>query len=222
MSVSQTVYVRRDQLPNREGWMRGIAKHDFPLELDAEFDPTRATGTVPCQYAGAAAGFEYEIAPAAVDDDALRKRIGARDTAVSFITHARMADLTAATIAAAVLATIADGVMWVDAASEVCESPLDMARDFAGRRDEEPAAPPAEPTSQAVDLPTKVVFRGTALATLATLEDPPRRFTVKVPVGDGDVRILAVWQHPVGSATVHRLRAGDATFELDPRGVPLS
>ena len=220
MSVSHTVYVRREQVPTREAWMRGIAQHSFPLELDAGFDPAHAAGKVPCQYAGAPAGFEYAIAPAVVADAALRTRVGARDTMVSFVTHARMADLSAATIAAAVLATIADGVMWVDTTGEVCESPLEMASDFAGEREIAPEPPPAAPTSVAVDLATRVVFRGKALTTVETVEDPPRRFTVKVAVGDGDVRIVAVWQHPVGSATVHRLRAGDTTFELDPRGAP--
>jgi hypothetical protein len=223
MSVTQTVFLVRAKLPTREAWAIALKEHGFALEIDPAFDPAGSEGYVPCSHAGEDAGFEYAVAAADAYLEEqklpqLRTKLNGRDTAVSFVTHSRLADLKAAMIAAGVLGTIADGLLWSDEAGELIEEPLALARVIVAETDA-PVAPPAEPRSIKVELATRVVFRGNALTTLQTLEATPRRFTVKVGIGDAaEVHILALWEHPVGAATVHLLRAGDKTFELDPKG----
>jgi hypothetical protein len=220
MSVTQTVFLSRAKLPTREAWSLAVKEHGFALELDPAFDPASSEGYVPC--AGEEAGFEYAIAAADAylaeqELGKLRDQLNGRDIAVSFVTHSRLADLKAAMIAASVLATIADGLFWSDEAGELVDEPLALAR-VVGAETDAPSTPKTEPRSIPVELATRVVFRGNALTTLQTLEATPRRFTVKVGVGDAEVQILALWEHPVGAATVHLLRVGDKRFELDPKG----
>ncbi len=205
-----------------------VKQHAFALELDVSFDPASHQGYVPCSYRGGEAGFEYLTATVAeylAEQDRpqlaeLRGALGDRDLAVSFLTRSRLADLKAATIAGAALATIADGLFWSDEADVLCGEPLALARDPEAVPQPPPPAAPGEPESVAVDLATRVVFRGDALTMLASVEETPRRFTVKVAVGEVEPRILALWTHAIGAPTVHRLRIGDDVHELDPKGLP--
>ena len=224
VSVTQTVFLVRANLPTRDAWVRAIKHDGFTLELASSFDPATADGYVPCTHVAAEAGFEYLMATAddyLVEQDLtkVREHLDGRDTAISFVTRSSAADLNAATIAAAVLATVADGLFWSDEAGEFLDDPLALARDLDVER--VPAAtPPAAPRSVATDLATRIVFRGKAMTTLETIEAVPRRFTVKVGLTGSEARILAVWEHPVGSPTVHRVRMGNSMCELDPKGAP--
>jgi len=101
------------------------------------------------------------------------------------------------------------------------DSPLAYARDL----DAEPARVEvvpvaAAPSSIAIDLGARIVFRGQAISTLETLELVPRRFTVKLGAHDGEARILGLWEHANGRPSIHRLRIGDRIHELDPEGNP--
>ncbi|MDB4956222.1 MAG: hypothetical protein JWO36_3791 [Myxococcales bacterium] len=222
MSVSQTVFLARSKLPTREAWLQAIRAHGFELTFDASFDPATDDGHLPCVYRGAEAGFEYFTGDANAylleqELGELREQLGGRDFAVSFVTRSRMEDLKAASIAGAVLVVIADGLLWSDEAGEFIDAPLQHAHDLEPVfLETAPAAP--QVTSAAVDLAARIVFRGQALTTLETLEAVPRRFTAKVAAGAGEVRILALWQQAVGKPTIHRLRIGAATHELDPKG----
>jgi hypothetical protein len=225
MSVAQTVFLSRTKLPTREGWARALKEHGFRLELDESFDPSNHQGYLPCAYAGEKAGFECLISTTKdhlVEQDlrSLGKKLRGRDTAVSFVTRSSLADLKAATIAASVLAAISDGLLWSDEAGEFVDEPLAHARDTEAEVELPPPPPPTEPRSIEAELATRIVFRGRALTTLESIESTPRRFTVKVAVGNVDARILALWEHPVGAPTVHRLRIGDTIHELDPKGTP--
>ncbi len=135
MSVAQTVFLDRARLPTREAWMRALEQHGFGVELDAGFEPSTDEGYIPCVYRGGEAGFEYLVGAATdylaeQDLPALRDELGARDLAVSFLTHGRMADLQTATLAAAALAALSDGLLWSDEAGEMVDAPLAYAREI--------------------------------------------------------------------------------------------
>jgi hypothetical protein len=196
------------------------------LVLDPEFDPARNHGYVPCTLAGADAGFEYvvqDIESYVAEQDCAdrRARIGKRDTAVSFVTRSRFEDLEAAMAAGAVLATTSGGLMWSDEAGDFIDDPVEAARDLSNPEPPQPPPPPIEPHTIAADLAARCVFRGQAMTILETNEATPQRFTIKVAVGEPEVRIVALWKHPIGRPTVHRLRVSDTLHELDSKGVPV-
>ena len=223
MSVSHTVFLMRAKLPTRDAWQRALSREGFELVLDPELDPAHDDGYVPCKLAGADAGFEYfvqSVESYLADHDGAERRVrlGGGDIAISFVTHSRVADLHAAMAACAVLATLSGGLVWSDDAGDFIHNPLRAARDIAAEETGRPPPEPAQPHSIATDVAARCVFRGTATTILETLEPTPRRFTVKVGVREPEVRIMAMWQHPVGSSTIHRLRAGDTVHEIDPKG----
>ncbi len=225
MSVTETVFLLRAKLPTRDEWQRALTQHGFFLVFDPEFDPARDDGYVPCTLADADAGFEYfvqEIETYIAEQDCpdRRAQLGTCDTAVSFVTRSRFEDLQAAMAAAAVLATTTGGLMWSDEAGDFMDNLLEAARDFCKAEPPRPPPPPAEPQTIAADLAARCVFRGQAMTILETNEATPQRFTIKLAVGEPEARILALWKHPVGSPTVHRLRVGGTLHEFDSKGVP--
>lgn len=227
MSVTETVFLVRAQLPTRDEWQRALTQHGFSLVLDRQFDPARREGYVPCTLAGRDAGFEYvlqdiETYVAEQDFADHRAQLGKRDIAVSFVTRSRFEHLQAAMAAAAVLATIADGLMWSDEAGDFMDNVLEAARDLAKEEPPRPPSPTIAPHPIAADLSARCVFRGQTTTTLETNEATPRRFTIRLAVSEPEVRIVALWQHPVGTPTVHRLRVGGIVYELDPKGMPAS
>ncbi len=144
MSVTQTVFVLRAELPTREAWQRALAQHGFALVFDPEFDPSRDDGYVPCTLAGADAGFEYTIQDIATyvaeQDCPDRAQPRTSDTAVSFATSSRIEDLQAAMAAAAVLATISGGRVWSDEAGDYVDDALEAARELGTAEPPRPIA----------------------------------------------------------------------------------
>ena len=223
------------ELPTAKAWAAANRTQGFPLELPINIDLEKHAGRLPCRYGGEPAAFELVVQRGAAYLDAQRiaadddRRTACTDDtiAVSFITSARdeMRDIVSAEIAAAVLATLASGKVWTDEAARLltASEALEVARARAGvvAVPDDTAtteAPPA--TSIPVAIPARVVFKGERTLLLASLEDKPRRFTVRVtadPSGK-DLEIVALWEHAVGAATVHKLRIGDTVYELDPKG----
>jgi hypothetical protein len=237
MSVSSTTFIAARDLPTAKSWAAAIRSHGFALELPINIDIAQHTGWLPCRYAGEPAGFELSVQRAAeyleeqhVAADDPRQSVCRDDAlALSFVTHSAMRDLVCAEIAGAVLARLAHGKVWSDEAGELMTAAeaLEVAHARAGVvtvPDGDAAAPAApEASSVATTLATRVVFRGERTLLLASLEDKPRRFTVRCtadPTGK-DVEIVALWEHAVGAATVHKLRVGDELYELDAKGEPM-
>jgi len=234
MSVSSTVFLAARHMPDARAWAAAIRKEGFALELPVNIDLRTHSDWLPCRYAGEPSGFElivqqpdaYLTGQEVSTDDVRRGVCGDDALAITFVTKGSMRDLASAEIAAAVLATLARGKVWSDEAGELFSAAeaMEVARARAGIvdvPDDSPKQPEAK--SVAVTLPVKVVFKGEHTLLLASVEDKPRRFTVKVtadPAGK-ELAIVALWEHPVGAATVHELRVGDELFELDPKGEPV-
>lgn len=232
-----TVFLSR--LPTTKAWAAAIRKEGFALELPINVELAGHAGRLPCRYGGEPAGFELAIRTGAAyldeqrlgPDDDRRAACAGDALAATFTTSARdeMRDIVSADIAAAVLASLANGKLWSDDAARLLSAneALEVARARAGvvavpaADADEPAGPPA--TSVPAALPVRVVFKGEHTLLLASFEDKPRRFTVRVtadPTGK-DLAIVALWEHAVGAATVHKLRVGDEVFELDAKGEPM-
>jgi len=230
-----TVFLSK--LPTTKAWAAAIRKEGFALELPINVELAGHAGRLPCRYGGEPASFELTIRKGVAyldeqrlgpDDDRRAACAGDDALAATFTTSARddMRDIVSADIAAAMLATLGHGKLWSDDAARLltASEALEVARARAGvvavptGEGDEPAAPPA--TSVAIELPVRVVFKGEHTLLLASLEDKPRRFTVRVtadPAGK-ELAIVALWEHAVGAATVHKLRVGDEVFELDAKG----
>ena len=235
MSVTSTVFLAARQMPDAKAWAAAIRKEGFALELPVNVDLRGHADWLPCRYNAEPAGFELTVRPCAeyfteqevAADDARRTVCRDDSLAISFAVTSVMRDLVAAEIAAAVLATMARGNVWSDEAGQLFSAAeaMEIARARAGviavPEDETPKQPEAR--SVAVTLPVRVVFKGEHTLLLASLEDKPRRFTVKVTADptDKELAIVALWEHPVGAATVHELRVGDEVFALDPKGEPV-
>jgi hypothetical protein len=123
VSVEIVVFLAADRMITPQQWQSAIQQNSFDLELDTDFDVQNFTGFLPCQYKGAECGFEYsrlttdEAEPPA---DA-RIQIGAREIAVSFITHPSLPDLMASVIASGVLCAQTEGILF-DTEAEEAES----------------------------------------------------------------------------------------------------
>jgi hypothetical protein len=233
VSVTTTVLLERAKLPSAATWARAIREdHDFQLELPGDLDLEAHDGFLPCVYRGQPAGFECVLQPLAAylaeqavgPTDERRTAIRARDVAVSFVTHSDPAGFVAACIASAVLASLSEGVLWSDEAAALFspDEGLAIARDGEQDLSRPPPPPPARPRSIEVALQARIVFRGAGLVVVATTEPAPRRFTVKLDASKltdaSRVEITALWEHPVGKATAHKLRIDGVSCELDPRG----
>ncbi len=110
MSISRTVYLRRDDLLDPKSWAEAIRAAGFPMELDADFEVETFSGFLPCRYEGKSAGFEYYFATRDAEDFG-PPEIGDRDVAISFVTHSSMRELVTAVIAAATLCEKTNGIL---------------------------------------------------------------------------------------------------------------
>ena len=109
MSVDLVVFMSRAAMPAPQTWANAIVEAGFPAELDSDFDVDTFSGFLPCAYDGAEAGFEYFAAPAEPNHPKLPPEV---DFSVTFTTHADMRELAAATVAAAVLCGLTDGILY--------------------------------------------------------------------------------------------------------------
>lgn len=114
MSVDLMVFLKREKLPTRGRWQKAIDAEGLGLSLD-EVDTFSHTGFWPAKLNGKDSGFEYLFGnsePQDTDDDPeeLTRVIDDRDCAATFTIHGSLDELQAASIAAAALAKISDGV----------------------------------------------------------------------------------------------------------------
>jgi hypothetical protein len=122
MSVEFTVYMRHTEMPDPLDWATAITDAGFPAELDSEFDVDAFSGFLPCRYAGADAGFEYNSGPIEfVDELTLPDDF---DFSVTFVTHSDTRELASSIASAAVLCSLSRGVL-VDPQADVAVSASD-------------------------------------------------------------------------------------------------
>lgn len=116
MSVDLTVYLPRRAMPDPHDWANAIAEAGFPAELDPDFDVDDFSGFLPCRYAGAEAGFEYQSGSIEIVDEL--ELPDDFDFSVTFATHSSMRELASSVVSAAVLCWISRGVL-VDPQADV-------------------------------------------------------------------------------------------------------
>lgn len=119
MSVTTDVFVMRRRLPTPQAWLAAIHAAGFEMDLDTDFTWDDVSGWLPCTYKGVEAGFELDVADAEelelFEDIGFTpeelEAIGNRDTIVTFTTRSEFRDLMVATLAAAVLCQMTDGLL---------------------------------------------------------------------------------------------------------------
>jgi len=110
MSVELLVFVHERAMPTSEEWQREISDRSHRLLLET-FDTRTQTGFVPGQFDGEDCGFEYWFSSIDPQDvELFSEAIGDRTHVVTFVWHRDELDAKAATIAASVLAAMANGV----------------------------------------------------------------------------------------------------------------
>jgi hypothetical protein len=115
MSLEAYVFLNRATLPTAAVWGTAIHDHGFAVFFDADFDPLKDTGFVPCRCAGFEAGFEYYLHSRDAVASAypvLKPLIDGYDSAVSFVWSGQPADCATAIAAAAVLTSLSSGLMY--------------------------------------------------------------------------------------------------------------
>lgn len=240
MSIGNAVFLKRSSMPSPVRWAEAIREQGFAMELDSDFDVSSFSGFLPCAFEGVEAGFEYFYEPVDDADTGLTKkelkRLGDRDIMVTLLTHRDVRGLATSIIASAVLSSISDGIHWNQEANEFStgDEALSWAREMvkALRPDleaemqpklEEPAPAVREPVAHDATFMAKVIFRGAALMTLEALEEPRRRFNIRIdteklaPVTE--VQVLGVWERPSGDLFVRKVAIGDITCEFNASGV---
>lgn len=131
MSISRTVYVRREKVPSPTAWSAAIRAAGFPLEIHTDFDVERLSGFLPCVYDGRSSGFEYFFST--VDqirednEDCVLPDVGERDIGIAFVTRSSTLGLATAAIAAAVLCEMTDGILHDEEADELVDAKNAMA-----------------------------------------------------------------------------------------------
>lgn len=112
MSVELCVFLEEPALPTHAEWRHAIVRSGRNLSFDA-FSLVEQVGFVPAKLDGQECGFEYFFSPIADGEfDELCEAIGARTHVASFAWHSSLIEGTAANIAAATLADIANGVFF--------------------------------------------------------------------------------------------------------------
>lgn len=114
MSVSQYVFIPATRTPSFTAWQRVLDDAGSGLTLD-EFVPADQAGYVPAVFAGDPSGFELYSGPTSEIDGLDLSELKECDRYFSFVTHSDLTEFKVASIAAAALAKLADGVYLGDA-----------------------------------------------------------------------------------------------------------
>ena len=115
MSMELHVLLSSPKLPTVEQWQTAIQAHGFALVLDPDLNLQADAGFTPAMYKGLETGFEFDISPASDIADSystVGDLLERRDSSANFRWESDLSECAAATIAAAVLATISDGIFY--------------------------------------------------------------------------------------------------------------
>src|SRR5215204_7763181 len=119
MSVEIMVFIESSKMVSPIEWQEAIKENGFDMQIDANFDVVSKTGFLPCTYKGQLAGFEYYYSDENSDDDFEETDdteetdfVGDRDVSITLRTSSRILELMTSVIAAGVLCSITDGVLY--------------------------------------------------------------------------------------------------------------
>lgn len=113
MSMSISVFLRRDRIPASAQWEESAAQAGYSLVFHEGFDPLNDSGFVPCTINGAKSGFEFFLGNVsdAELDRCERDAVGERNVVASFVWHGDIGECLCALTAAASLTRISDGMV---------------------------------------------------------------------------------------------------------------
>ena len=107
MSLQQTAYVARANVPDRAALQAAVDALGFDCKIDAFYVPFQCSGFLPCVLAGSASGFEiyFEAAADVLSDfPNLAGTVGSRDVAITFRWGGDMSECACVLIVSAALA----------------------------------------------------------------------------------------------------------------------
>lgn len=113
MDIVTRVMLRNDDMPTAQAWQAAIRDQGFDLSLPGDFDPANHAGELRCRIEGAEAAFDYAVRPLdrrGYNEVELRD-LGTRNLIVLFTVRHSLESMGAATIAASMLSTVADGLL---------------------------------------------------------------------------------------------------------------
>lgn len=130
MSADLSIFIKSNELPSKEEWERAIESFGFSLKFSDEFNPVDLQGFLPCKFEGEDSGFEYfcdQIEDTVFDVDS-SPEIAGKDLCIGFSSSFEQKDLSSAVIAAATLAKITGGVVWIMEGFDTESDPIEMAK----------------------------------------------------------------------------------------------
>jgi hypothetical protein len=113
MSVDGFVFLSDEKLPTVQQWQAALDRANTGITLDVIDDLRGHTGFFPVDHRGHESGFEWYYGPLADSFGATPPEgLDGRGHVINFVTHSDMRELVCAMIAGAVLADIADGLVF--------------------------------------------------------------------------------------------------------------
>jgi hypothetical protein len=114
VSLTQTVYLIRNVMPDRAALQHAIDTLGFDLLLDASYSTDDINGFQPCRLLGEETGVEMYINPAQtaiLGVPQVTSAVGSRDVAITFRWGGNLSECACAMIISAALATSFDAVV---------------------------------------------------------------------------------------------------------------
>ena len=118
MSVDSFVFLQEDRLPTIAEWQGALDEEECGIALERIDDLRKHTGYLPASYRGHQSGFEWFFGPVAEVVGDKPEAVGNRSHAIDFVTHSDMRELICGMIAGAVLAKLADGLVFDEESGE--------------------------------------------------------------------------------------------------------
>jgi hypothetical protein len=115
MPMALHVFLHDAALPTCEQWQSGIAEEGFRLVLDKTLDVRQNTGFSPAVYGGRKSGFEFDLLPVTGVTSVGKgdwARIDGHDVCANFQCGGNVRESISIYIASAVLAKLANGVLY--------------------------------------------------------------------------------------------------------------
>ena len=130
MSVDSFVFFRDVRLPSVQEWQQALDLSGTGIVIDPTVDLRRHAGYLPARYHGHESGFEWYYGPAEEISGQMPEAIGDRTHAVDFVTHSDMRELVCGLVAGAILAKLADGLVFDEESGEFIDGDkaLELAR----------------------------------------------------------------------------------------------
>ena len=118
MSVDSFVFLQENRLPTIAEWQRALDEEQCGIALEPIKDLRTHSGYLPANYCGHQSGFEWFFGPIAETFGEKPEAVGSRSHAIDFVTHSDMRKLICGMIAGAVLAKLADGLVFDEESGE--------------------------------------------------------------------------------------------------------